>query len=100
MREPSCDMGAPVHALVRRRGPLDEVLRDASAVGPLGALALPAPAAVRRSPGAPAFRSAAAAACSLRLRALQAGLGARSGPGAAAAAGPIARTPARAPRES
>src|SRR2546421_2311017 len=58
MTEPSRDMGAPG----------DGLLRDASAVGPLGALALPAPAAVRRSPGAPAFRSAAAAACSLRLR--------------------------------
>src|SRR5205807_6273081 len=57
----------------RHGRPGDGLLRDASAVGPLGALALPAPAAVRRSPGAPAFRSAAAAACSLRLRALQAG---------------------------
>src|SRR5207247_7523961 len=49
---------------------------DPSAAGPLGAFFVPAPAAVRRSPGAPASRSAPAAACSTRLRALRAERGA------------------------
>src|SRR5881275_115601 len=47
-----------------------------SAAGALGGLLVPAPAAVRRSPGAPASRSAPAAACSTRLRALRAERGA------------------------
>src|SRR2546422_6646991 len=83
-----------------------------AAAGPLGALPLPAPAAVRQSRGAPAPRSTPAADCSPRLRALpaeagirwlralQAEAGIRCRRCAAADPGPITRTPARAPRES
>src|SRR5438552_882062 len=84
----------------------DGATSDPRAAGPLGALPVPAPAPVRRSQGAPASRSAPAAACSPRLRVLRAiralrtQRGARSRRGAAAGAGPISRTPARAPRES
>src|SRR5205809_3544321 len=49
-------------ALVRRRGPPYRVDSDPSAAGLLGALPIPAPAAVRRSPGAPVSRSAPARA--------------------------------------
>src|SRR6266516_134583 len=76
------------------------------AVGPLGGHPVPAPAAVRRSRGAPASRTTPVAACSLRLPLLQTDPGVRSHRGApshrdgAANAAPRARTPRRAPRES
>src|SRR2546430_5200940 len=81
-------------------------LHDPIAAGPLGAHPVPAPAAVRRSRGAPASRTALVAACSPRLPPLQTDLGVRSHRGApshrdgAANAAPRARTPPRAPRES
>src|SRR5438445_11956342 len=82
------------------------LLTDPSAAGPLGPIPVPARATVRRSPGAPASRSALAAVYSPRLRARPAEPGARFRPGGrsrgdpAAGAGPITRSPAPAPRES
>lgn len=73
---------------------------DPSDAGPLGGAPAPEPAAVRRSPRAPAPRSAPAAARSPRLRALRAQPGARSPRGSAGGVGPIPRTPQRGPRES